>query len=645
MAQVDAKPNPGGEQAGATVDGNGRSQHTNTKRRPNEGILLTASANGDGRAGGHTNTLEALSSGGTRTPVIQVNHESASRLSTSTSWRENRTWLSRKTSKRKADIPKVDSVFQGLTLDIPSGDLGVDIDEQNMQFSNRGSMFIDGRKFDSSQSLNSPNLMNGIAGRRVKSNQSLQVKRAEKVLSTDEESMSQKVRLYYESGTEHLHEFDGSSSIGRSASLRGPDALSGYDGTSTSSLSRETSTSDIHSHASDTIRHADGVSQVVIEREANELAGGLEDWQGIENEDVDRYGFIIPKNPPVSDLPTVSMKRSPSMREPVPLQRISTSLQLASETPRRKTALGRSPNSAKSPPVTTGPSSISRQPSKRSFLRPTSSQSAYPGHHTGHNSRLRHASNRFPHNSNRRLMDEAGDMLTLPPNLEDIAENSEVRGSVVALQRKERQREEKWRKMAKISSTDSHGGGMVFDFDVHDPTLIERTWKGIPDRWRATAWYAFLSASARKHKDSPVDKDLIEVFHECQSRSSPDDLQIDIDVPRTVSSHIMFRRRYRGGQRLLFRVLHAMSLYFPETGYVQGMAALVATLLAYYEEEKAFVMLVRLWELRGLNELYKSGFGGLMEALDDFEKRWLGEGELAKKLVRESITVQRARTH
>jgi hypothetical protein len=231
-------------------------------------------------------------------------------------------------------------------------------------------------------------------------------------------------------------------------------------------------------------------------------------------------------------------------------------------------------------------------------------------------------------------------MLTLPPNLEDIAENSEVRGSVVALQRKERQREEKWRKMAKISSTDSHGGGMVFDFDVNDPTLIERTWKGIPDRWRATAWYAFLSASARTRKDSPVDKDLIEVFHECQSRSSPDDMQIDIDVPRTVSSHIMFRRRYRGGQRLLFRVLHAMSLYFPDTGYVQGMAALAATLLAYYEEEKAFVMLVRLWELRGLNELYKSGFGGLMEALDDFEKLWLGGGELAKKLVRESITVQ-----
>lgn len=73
-------------------------------------------------------------------------------------------------------------------------------------------------------------------------------------------------------------------------------------------------------------------------------------------------------------------------------------------------------------------------------------------------------------------------------------------------------------------------------------------------------------------------------------------------------------------------------MHFADTGYVQGMAALAATLLAYYEEERAFVMFVRLWELRGLEKLYKHGFGGLVEALDDFEKGWLGQGELRKKL-------------
>jgi Rab-GTPase-TBC domain len=174
---------------------------------------------------------------------------------------------------------------------------------------------------------------------------------------------------------------------------------------------------------------------------------------------------------------------------------------------------------------------------------------------------------------------------------------------------------------------------MVFEFDSQNPKLIERTWKGIPDRWRSAAWYSFLSSSAKKRKDSASDEQIIEAFHNLLQESSADDVQIDIDVPRTINSHIMFRRRYRGGQRLLFRVLHTLSLYFPETGYVQGMASLAATLLCYYDEEKCFVMLVRMWTLRGLEKLYESNFPGLMAALDEFQKQWLDGGEVSRKLV------------
>jgi len=94
----------------------------------------------------------------------------------------------------------------------------------------------------------------------------------------------------------------------------------------------------------------------------------------------------------------------------------------------------------------------------------------------------------------------------------------------------------------------------------------------------------------------------------------------------------MFQRRYRGGQRLLFRVLHALSIYFPETGYVQGMASLAATLLCYFDEEHCFVMLVRMWQLRGLDQLYRPGFEGLMAALREFETGWLHK-DVATKLV------------
>lgn len=231
-------------------------------------------------------------------------------------------------------------------------------------------------------------------------------------------------------------------------------------------------------------------------------------------------------------------------------------------------------------------------------------------------------------------MDEAGDMLTLPPGLADIAEDEEGGKAAAALKRKEVERTEKWRKMAKMVKTGKDGEGMHFEFDTKNPKLIARTWKGIPDRWRAEAWFSFLSTSAKKRKDSPNDEDIVSAFHKLLKTSSADDVQIDIDVPRTINSHIMFRRRYRGGQRLLFRVLHSLTLYFPDTGYVQGMASLAATLLCYYDEERSFIMLVRLWTLRGLDKLYEAGFPGLMAALDEFQKSWLDQSnaEVATKL-------------
>jgi hypothetical protein len=138
-------------------------------------------------------------------------------------------------------------------------------------------------------------------------------------------------------------------------------------------------------------------------------------------------------------------------------------------------------------------------------------------------------------------------MLKLPPGLADIAEQQEGGRAAQAMKAKEMEREEKWRKMAKVVRSSTKGGGMMFEFDTTDSQLIARTWKGIPDRWRATAWYAFLAVSARAVKDSPTDEELVEAFYELQEESSADDMQIDVDVPRTINRHIMFRRRYRGG--------------------------------------------------------------------------------------------------
>jgi hypothetical protein len=540
--------------------------------------------------------------------------------------RSSKSNYSTKSSKERPSTAPTEE-FRGLTLDIPSGGMNDLMPTGSIEFSKRGSMLIGGKKANGTDKSEPVSLSPRLNIMKPRSSPTLRGRPDAKVLSTDEEMLSQKVRAFYDAGLDLEHGSMRSPSFGQKMDSAWQSTLD-----SMPSVSRATSTSDVRSTHSATLSGRNR-RKSLIEREENELAGGLEDWQDIDNADVDRYGFIIVKPPSTSASAKGGINRSDTMRDPASLQRVATSLHLASETPRRKGTVKRTPSTGQNSRPTSNSSNNSRQ---QSVKRPTSSQSGY---HTpvANLSKTRSATNRLPHNKNRKLLDEAGDMLTLPPSLENIPENSQFSGVENRARRKETEREEKWRKMARVVSNNPAGGGMEFTFDTQNPKLVERTWKGIPDRWRATAWHAFLSASAKKRPGSLSDDDLTQAFYDYLSQSSPDDVQIDIDVPRTISSHIMFRRRYRGGQRLLFRVLHAMSLHFPDTGYVQGMAALAATLLAYYEEERAFVMLVRLWDLRGLDRLYKSGFGGLMEALDDFEKRWLGAGELAAKLVSPGI--------
>ncbi|KAF2202042.1 RabGAP/TBC [Delitschia confertaspora ATCC 74209] len=448
-----------------------------------------------------------------------------------------------------------------------------------------------------------------------------------RVLSADETMLSRKVRAMYRHGDEKAAEWDDSQ--------HGPTSTqhSFVDSSSSFGTPVNDSCLSIDRSGRSEIPSAAGSRQSLIVKESTELAGGVEDWTDLGGGEVDRYGFIIPKK-------TKSRESNGPLDVPdMPgIHRVSTALMLASTEPRRR-RIGRSASKARSArSVDDSSPPPKRNRSKKSKVAGSVRSNKTTSSRAHSQNPFRYAANRLPHNKDRRLLDEAGDMLTLPPGLAQLAEKEEGGKAVQAMKAKEIEREEKWRKMAKVIKSGAIGGGMMFEFDTKDQRLISRTWKGIPDKWRATAWYAFLAASAKSNKDSATDEELMEAFYELQEESCADDMQIDVDVPRTINRHIMFRRRYRGGQRLLFRVLHAMSLYLPDTGYVQGMAPLAATLLCYYEEDKAFVMLVRLWQLRGLEKLYETGFAGLMEALDDFEKNWLRGGDIAQKLEELGIT-------
>ena len=561
-------------------------------------------------------------------PRFPISDDSASNSSI-----KNKRWGTKKRrfpkDNAKPATPQIP--FMGIVTEIPNGSFEDLTVPGQVDFSKRGSMLIGGMKANSANG--SPYTHSRLVGsRRIPDNLNLSQTSGvpSRILSADDEMLSHKVRSMYEGGTDKASDWAAGRFFQRDrngvpddvAAEQVPPSLS----RSTSTAAADSSGGFEHSAGRrNQFRTAAAKRESVIVLEENELAGGIEDWEDINSGDVDRYGFIVRRR-----LPSRQSSEHSPFPDPQRIPHMPTSLQMASEAPRRQRSTMKK-NGSKTPGRSLTVTSKTKPSSKT--LRPLSSQGSFQGSTTGRQSKFRSAANRLPHNKNRKIMEEAGDMLTLPPGLSNMADLDEDGKATQELKRKEWEREEKWRKMAKLVNHSRDGGGMTFEFDTKSPKVIERTWKGIPDKWRATAWHAFMTASANKWKDSPTDEDLIATFQKLVEVGSPDDVQIDIDVPRTINSHIMFRRRYRGGQRLLFRVLHCLSIYFPETGYVQGMAALAATLLCYFDEEMAFVMLVRLWQLRGLQRLYDTGFEGLMLALDEFEKNWLGKGELATKLV------------
>lgn len=77
------------------------------------------------------------------------------------------------------------------------------------------------------------------------------------------------------------------------------------------------------------------------------------------------------------------------------------------------------------------------------------------------------------------------------------------------------------------------------------PKFSERIYKGIPDRWRAAAWELLLRQFSRTGNVETIR--LGHDYREAMDKPSTYDIQIDLDVPRTISGHIMFRTRYGAG--------------------------------------------------------------------------------------------------
>jgi len=150
---------------------------------------------------------------------------------------------------------------------------------------------------------------------------------------------------------------------------------------------------------------------------------------------------------------------------------------------------------------------------------------------------------------------------------------------------KEMSRVDKWRRM------DKERNKWFPPHSKNHEKMVERVWKGVPERFRGRLWSILLDLDKIKQEQ----QGKYEEMKDFARKFSPEIRQIDLDVNRTYRDHVMFRERYNTRQQALFHVLAAYSIFNSEVGYCQGMSQIAALLLMYLNsEEDAFWALSQL---------------------------------------------------
>ncbi|XP_068636937.1 uncharacterized protein [Aristolochia californica] len=179
-------------------------------------------------------------------------------------------------------------------------------------------------------------------------------------------------------------------------------------------------------------------------------------------------------------------------------------------------------------------------------------------------------------------------------------------------QEREERRVRKWRKMIGV------GGSDWKHYVRRKPHVVKRRIrKGIPDCLRGLVWQ-LISGSRDLLLMNPGVYEQLVIYE-----TSSSELDIIRDISRTFPTHVFFQQRHGPGQRSLYNVLKAYSVYDRDVGYVQGMGFLAGLLLLYMSEEDAFWLLVAL--LKGaihapMEGLYQVGLPLVQQYLSMFEQ-------------------------
>ncbi|KAG9138194.1 hypothetical protein Leryth_001417 [Lithospermum erythrorhizon] len=200
--------------------------------------------------------------------------------------------------------------------------------------------------------------------------------------------------------------------------------------------------------------------------------------------------------------------------------------------------------------------------------------------------------------------------------------------------KREERRIRKWRKMIGV------GGSDWKHYARRKPNVVKRRIrKGIPDCLRGLVWQLISGSRDLLLMNHGVYEQL--VIYE----TSASELDIIRDISRTFPSHVFFQQRHGPGQRSLYNVLKAYSVYDRDVGYVQGMGFIAGLLLLYMSEEDAFWLLVAL--LKGavhapMEGMYLAGLPLVQQYLfqfDHFVKEFMPKlgDHFAKEMINPSM--------
>ncbi|KAI8854466.1 rab-GTPase-TBC domain-containing protein [Chytridium lagenaria] len=118
--------------------------------------------------------------------------------------------------------------------------------------------------------------------------------------------------------------------------------------------------------------------------------------------------------------------------------------------------------------------------------------------------------------------------------------------------------------------------------------LTAKIRRGIPPHLRSQIWQIMVGAQPRALED---------IYKNLLTEDSPSERIIKRDIPRTFPKLEMFKEEDGQGQKSLFNLLKAYSVFDQECGYCQGLSFVVAPLLLQNMSElEAFALFVRLME-------------------------------------------------